>query len=143
MKRTKEISLNNKDYILELNRDSFIQIDRICNIRKLYAEIEKEPYDYIDDIPDDFNPLENCPTADEVRQNEEEKTKSLRKIIERAYYVWLYPNHKLKLSEVQEILNEYFENDKKFNTLYNQFQEIMEDCVKIKDIPTDEDLKND
>lgn len=143
MKRTKEISLNNKDYVLELNRDSFIQIDRICNIRKLYAEIEKEPYDYIDDIPDDFNPLENCPTADEVRQNEEEKTKSLRKIIERAYYVWLYPNHKLKLSEVQEILNEYFENDKKFNTLYNQFQEIMEDCVKIKDIPTDEDLKND
>ena len=34
MKRNEIIELNGVEYTLELNRDSFIQIDKICNVKK-------------------------------------------------------------------------------------------------------------
>ena len=34
MKKNEIIELNGKEYTLELNRDSFIKIDRLCNVEK-------------------------------------------------------------------------------------------------------------
>ena len=34
MKRNEIIELNGVEYTLELNRDSFLQIDKICNIKR-------------------------------------------------------------------------------------------------------------
>lgn len=139
MKRTKEIKLNGKDYTLELNRDSFVQIDKICNIKKMYQEFSKEPYKYIDDITDDYNPMEDIPSVDDIQKNVENKYENLKKLYERGFFIWLYPNHKLKISEVQEILKPYFEDEDKFVELDNLFNETMEDCVKVRD---NQDLKN-
>jgi len=33
MKKNEIIELNGKEYTLELNRDSFLQIDKICNVK--------------------------------------------------------------------------------------------------------------
>jgi len=133
MKRTKEIELNGKQYTLELNRESFAQIDKICNLRKLKAQLEKEPYEYIDEIDDNYNPMENVPNLEEIQKQTEEKINNTLKLYERAFFIWLYPNHKLKLSEVQEILKPYFEDDDKFEWLDNLFNETMNDCVSIID----------
>ena len=133
MKRTKEIELNGKQYTLELNRESFAQIDKICNLRKLRAQLEKEPYEYIDDIDDNYNPMEDVPNLEEIQKQAEEKINNTLKLYERAFFIWLYPNHKLKLSEVQEILKPYFEDDDKFEWLDNLFNETMNDCVSVID----------
>ena len=50
MKRTEIIELNGVEYTLELNRDSFIQIDKICNVQKSMEIIQKNLYDYVEDI---------------------------------------------------------------------------------------------
>jgi tRNA uridine 5-carbamoylmethylation protein Kti12 len=131
MKRTKEISLNGVDYTLELNRESFIQIDKICNLKKLMSEISKDPYEYVDEIDDDYNPLESTPTIEEIQKQTEEKIVDTKKLYERGFFVWLYPNHKLKISEVQEILKPYFEDSEKFTELDKIFNECLEQCISV------------
>lgn len=140
MKRTKEIELNGNKYILELNRESFAQIDKICNIRKMYNQLSKEPYEYVDEINDDYNPMEDIPDLENIQKQTEEKMENIKKLYERALFIWLYPNHKLKISEVQEILKPYFEDEEKFAWLDNLFNETMEDCVKVQE--NKESLKN-
>lgn len=133
MKRTKTISLNEKEYTLELNRESFIQIDKICNIRRLMAQLQKQPYEYVDEIDDDYNPLENTPTIEDIEKDVEEKAINTKKLYENSFFIWLYPNHKLKISEVREILKPYFEDNDKFVELDKIFNETLEECVSIKD----------
>ena len=133
MKRNKEIELNGKQYVLELNRESFAQIDKICNIRKMYAEFSKEPYEYIDEIDDNYNPMEDVPNLEEIQKQAEQKVINVKKLYERAFFIWLYPNHQLKLKEVQEILKPYFEDYEKFIELDNLFIETMNDCVSVRD----------
>jgi len=139
MKKTKTISLNGVEYTLELNRESFVQIDKICNIKKLMAEISADPYEYVDEIDDDYNPLENTPSLEEIQKKEEQKVVDTRKLYERGFFVWLYPNHKLKISEVQEILKPYFEDDEKYLELDKIFTEALHECV---DINVSDDSKN-
>ena len=136
MKRTKEIKLNDKDYVLELNRESFAQIDKICNVKKMYAQLAKEPYEYIDEIDDDYDPTKDIPDLEQMQKEANEKISIMKKLYERAFFIWLYPNHHLKLPEVQEILKPYFESDEKFNWLDNLFIETMDDCVKVKEDKT-------
>ena len=133
MKRTKEIKLNGKDYTLELNRESFVQIDKICNIKKLMAKISANPYEYIDEIDDNYNPFENTPSIEDIQKLEEEKTQGIKMLCERAFFIWLYPNYKFKISEVQEMLKPYFEDIDKFSGLEDLFYEILDECVAIKD----------
>ena len=139
MKKTKTISLNGVEYTLELNRESFVQIDKICNIKKLMAEISADPYEYVDEIDDDYNPLENTPSLEEIQKKTEQKVVDTRKLYERGFFVWLYPNHKLKISEVQEILKPYFEDNEKYLELDKIFTEALRECV---DINVSDDSKN-
>ena len=139
MKKTKTISLNGVEYTLELNRESFVQIDKICNIKKLMAEISADPYEYVDEIDDDYNPLENTPSLEEIQKKEEQKVVDTRKLYERGFFVWLYPNHKLKISEVQEILKPYFEDNEKYLELDKIFTDALHECV---DINVSDDSKN-
>ena len=60
MKKNEIIELNGQEYTLELNRDSFIQIDQLCNIEKTFKLLDRNFYQYYDEeeLPDDFD-LEN------------------------------------------------------------------------------------
>lgn len=133
MKRTKEIELNGKTYTLTLNRESFAQIDKICNIRKIQTTFTKQPYEYIDEIDDNYNPLEDQIDLGKIEKQAEEKTEALKLLCERAFFIWQYPTHGLKISEVKEILKPYFEDEEKANRLVDLFFEIMDDCVKLKE----------
>jgi len=132
MKRTEVVTLGGKEYTLELNRDSFIQIDKICDIQKSLEIIQRGLYDYVDEIDDDYNPLESIPNEESMEKEIELKENTLKKIVERAFFIWLYPNHKLPISEVKKIIDPYFESEEKSNEIGIMLGKYLEECVSIK-----------
>lgn len=138
MKRNELITLNGVEYTLELNRDSFLQIDKICNVDETMKILRKNLYEYIDEIDDNYNPFENVISDEELDLEIELKTKNLNKIIERSFFIWLYPNHKLPISQVKEILAPYFEDDKKFQEIGEKFGELLQNSVSIREAYNEE-----
>ena len=133
MKKNEIIELNGKEYTLELNRDSFIQIDRVCNVRKSMEIIQKDLYDYIDEIDDNFNPELLAISDEELEKEIEIKTETLKKIVERAFFIWLYPNHKLTISEVREIVTPYLEDEEKAKYISEKMGQYLQECVEIRE----------
>jgi len=135
MKKNEIIELNGVEYTVELNRDSFVQIDRACNISKSMEIIGKNFYKYIDEeeLDDDFNPESLIINEDDIKAEVEEKEKALHKIIERAFLIWLYPNHHLKPSEVKEILAPYFEDDEKATFIGEKLMEYLNKSIEIRE----------
>ena len=134
MKKQEIIELNGEEYTLELNRDSFIQIDKLCNIQKSMDIVQRGLYEYMDDeeINDDFDI--NLLNVDEenLEKEVELKENTLHKIIERAFLIWLNPNHHLKPSEVKELLKPYFEDVEKAEYIGEQFGKYLQECVEIR-----------
>lgn len=134
MKKNEIIELNGKEYTLELNRDSFIQIDKICDVDKSLSIIRRDFYEHIEDIPDDYNPFsdENLISDEDIDKEIELKQQTLNRLCERAFYIWLYPNHKLTLKEVKEIVKPYLEDEKKAEFIGNKLGEYLNKCVEIR-----------
>lgn len=133
MKKNEIIELNDKEYTLELNRESFLQIDKICNVQNAFKIINRGLYEYVDDIDDNYNPLEDTPTDDEIEKEIELKEKQLHNLIEKSLYIWLYPNHKLPISEVKKILEPYFKDEEKVVWLGAKVGEYLKECVAIRE----------
>lgn len=135
MKKNEIIELNGKEYTLELNRDTFIQIDRLCNVEKSMEIINKKPYEYIDEIDDNFNPLEDLKgvSDEEFEKSLLEKEETLHRLIERSMYLWLYPNHKLTITEVKDLLRPYFDDEKKSEWLGEKVGQYLQECVEIRE----------
>lgn len=134
MKRNEIIELNGKEYTLELNRDSFVQIDRACNYQKTMETIYGNLYNYYDDVEldDNFNPEMLLVSDEDIDKQVELKNNALEKLVNRAYLIWLYPNHKLKPSEVQELLKPYLEDEEKAKWLMEKTGEYLQKCVAIR-----------
>lgn len=133
MKKNEIIELDGKEYTLELNRDSFIQIDKICNVRKSMEIIQQDLYDYIDDIDDNFNPELLLVDDNDMEKRVQEKENTLRKIVERAFFIWLYPNHKLNISQVREIITPYLEDEEKAKFIAEKLGQYLQECINIRD----------
>ena len=161
MKKNEIIELNDFEYTLELNRDSFLKIDQYSNVKKSMETIQKDLYEYIDEIDDNtdpfaeeidyegepfivyFSPRHEVNDGDAVfdvsiviKEDAEEKANNkintLHRILERAFWIWLYPEHKLNITEVKEILKPYFDDDDKFQFLCDKYGEYMQKCVEIR-----------
>lgn len=135
MKKNEIIELNGKEYTLELNRDSFLQIDKLCNIDKTMKIANKDLYEYMDDVEldDNFN-LDSVKIDEETLEKEiQEKEKVLFRTIERSFLIWLYPNHHLQPSEVKEILKPYFEDEKKADWIGEQWGKFINECVELRE----------
>lgn len=132
MKKNEIIELNGFEYTLELNRDSFLKIDQYSNVKKSMEVIQKDLYEYIDEIDDNTDPFANEIDYDKLEEEANNKLNTLHKIMERAYWIWLYPEHKLSITEVKQILNPYFEDDSKFEWLCEKYGEFMQKCVEIR-----------
>lgn len=133
MKRNEIIELNGVEYTLELNRDSFIQIDKICNIAKSMQIINRPLYDYVEEIDDNYNPFDNQISDEELEKEIELKDETLRNLVEKAFFIWLYPNHKLTISQVKEIMKPYIEDEEKANYIGGKLGELLENCVSIRE----------
>ena len=132
MKKNEIIELNGKEYTLELNRDSFLKIDQYSNLQESMKTIQKDLYEHIEEIDDNTNPFAEELNDETIEKVMNEKLNTLHKIIERAFWIWLYPNHKLPISEVQELLQEYYNDDKKFEFISDKYSEYMQKCVEIR-----------
>lgn len=132
MKRNEIIELNGVEYTLELNRESFLQIDKICNVQKSMEIIQRGLYDYVEEIDDNYNPFEDITTDEDIEKEVKLKEDTLYKIVERSFFIWLYPNHKLPISQVKEILKPYLEDDKKAEWLGEKLGEYLQKCVEIR-----------
>lgn len=143
MKKNEIIELNGVEYTLELNRDSFLQIDQLCNIQKSMDIIQRGLYKYMDDeeLSDDFDINSLSVDEDALKEEVELKTKTLYKIIERAFLIWLNPNHHLKPSEVKEILKPYFEDEEKSQWLAEKYGKYLQECIEIRE-SYNKELKN-
>lgn len=133
MKRNEVIELNGVEYTLELNRDSFLQIDKICNIQKCFELIKSNPYEYIEEIDDNYNPLENMITDEDLEKSIEDKEKALHNITEKAFFIWLYPNHKLTISEVKNILKPYFDDVEKSQYISEKLGYCLQECISMRE----------
>ena len=132
MKRNEIIELNGVEYTLELNRESFLQIDKICNVQKSMEIIQRGLYDYVEEIDDNYNPFEDITTDEDIEKEVKLKEDTLYKIVERSFFIWLYPNHKLPISQVKEILKPYLEDEKKAEWLGEKLGEYLQKCVEIR-----------
>lgn len=133
MKKNEIIELNGVEYTLELNRDSFVQIDKICNIDKSFEIIYRKLYDYIEDIDDNYNPLENAITDEELQKEIELKDETLSKLVSRCLFIWLYPNYKLPISKVQEMVKPYLEDEEKAQMIGNKIGQCLKECIDIRE----------
>jgi hypothetical protein len=135
MKRNEIIELNGVEYTLELNRESFIQIDKLCNIDKSMKMITKGLYDYLDDeeLTDDFDLSKLNVDEDKIQEEVEAKEKKIKDIMERAFLIWLNPNHHLNISQVREILKPYFDDEEKFGWLGEKYGKYLQECVEIRE----------
>lgn len=135
MKKNEIIELNGKEYTLELNRDSFLQIDKLCNLQKSGEIIQRSYYEYLDDVEldDDFDFNSLNINEEDFAKEVELKENTLYKIIERAFYIWLYPNHKLNISQVKELLVPYFKDEDKAVWLGEKYGEFLQKCVEIRE----------
>lgn len=142
MKKEEILELNGIEYTLQFNRDSFLKIDQYVNIEKTTLFIETTPYNYIDEVNDDTDPFGDENTSiDKIMAINEEKEQALKKMITRAFWIWLYPNNKLPLSKVEEILQPYFDDTEKFEFLAKKYNEYLNKCIEMKDSYLDE-VKN-
>ena len=132
MKKNEIIELNGFEYTLELNRDSFLKIDQYSNVKKSMEIIESDLYEYIEEIDDDTDPFATEFDYDKIEEEAQNKLNTLYKILERAFWIWLYPEHKLSISQVKEILKPYFDDDNKFQFLCEKYGEFMQKCVEIR-----------
>lgn len=133
MKKNEIIELNGVEYTLELNRDSFIQIDKICNVTESMKVLSRNMYDYINEIDDNYNPLENITTDDDITKEIEIKSEILNKLLIRSFFIWLYPNHKLPISKVEEIIKPYIEDDEKASWIGEKLANYLQECVSIRE----------
>ena len=133
MKKNEIIELNGVEYTLELNRDSFIQIDKICNVKKSMEIIDSMPYEYVDEIDDNYNPFENMVSDEDFQKSVDEKEKTLDKILYRSFFIWLYPNHKLTITQVQELLKPYLEDEEKTKWIGEKLGQYLQECIEIRE----------
>lgn len=142
MKRNEIIKLNDVEYTLELNRESVVRIEQYTNYKRVYKDISKPLFEYKDEIKENENPFENEIEFEKMQEEAEKKLKLLQEIITKAFWIWLYPNHKLNISEVEKILKPYLEDDsekwQEINIMYGKYMQLSTE-INEKYL---EDLKN-
>ena len=135
MKRNEIIELNGVEYTLELNRESFLQIDKLCNIEKTMNFIKSGLYEYLDEeeLTDDFDLSKLDINEEDIEKKLEDKSKKIKDVMERAFLIWLNPNHHLTITQIIELLQPYYDNEEKFNWLGEQYGKYLKECIEIRE----------
>jgi len=141
MKKNEIIELNGIEYTLELNRDSAIQIEKYTDMQKSIKIIEKEVYTHVEEIAEDEDPFADVVSFEEIEDEANKKLEVLKKMITRAFWIWLYPNHKLNINQVTEIIEPYFVEDTKTQFICEKYGEFFELSTKISQKHIEEQKK--
>lgn len=134
MKLNEIIELNGKEYTVELNRESILRIEQYTSLKDASAEISKPVIKdkSKEEISDEENPFAEEISEDELEKEAEDKSKTIKKVMSRAFWIWLYPQEKLSISQVEEILSPYYENEEKAEELTKIYMDLTEKSVDIR-----------
>lgn len=132
MKKQEIIELNGQEYTLTFNRESYIKIDQYSNIKNTFRVVNSGLYDYIDEITDEDNPFEKEFDFEAMDLEIERKENIFKRMITRGFYILLYPEHQLKISEVEQLLKPYFGDEEKEEELSDKFGECLAKCIQIR-----------
>ena len=102
-----------------------MKIEQYTNLQKSLVEIRKDVIDHIEEIKENENPFAEEIDIDEMQKKAEEKLNILHRIIERAFWIWLYPKHKLNINEVKEIIAPYYEDDSKMEYISELYNDLL------------------
>lgn len=134
MKLNEIIELNEKEYTVELNRESILRIEQYTSLKdaseKINTQVLRDKSK--DNISDDENPFAEEISEDELEKEVEDKTKTIKKVMSRAFWIWLYPVEKLSITEVEQILSPYYEDEKKAEELTKIYMDLTEKSVDIR-----------
>lgn len=134
MKLNEVIELNGKEYTVELNRESILRIEQYTNFKNADKEINSSPLEDKSkkDISDNENPFEDEISEDELDEKARAREETIKKVMARAFWIWLYPKEKLSLSQVEEILAPYYDSDEKSEELSNMYVDLSQKSVEIR-----------
>lgn len=108
---TEEIEIDGKNYTLFLNRKGLVSFEKITKLSKRTEELEKKYKALLEvanddkpvEVKDDDNPFDFV--DDSEIEGLDEDTKELKEIYVKFYWIALYENHKLPLSEVSKLFD--------------------------------------
>ena len=134
MKLNELIELNGKEYKVELNRESIVRIEQYINMEEVSAIMSKQVFEDKSkvEISDDEDPFSTVIEDEEIEKLVQEKAKAITKVYTRAFWIWLYPQEKLSLKEVAEILKPYLEDESKAQYIAEKYQYLSEKSVEIR-----------
>lgn len=135
MKLNEIIELNGEEYTVELNRESIVRIEQYTNMKEASKKMSKTAYTDKSnkEIDDDENPFGEKIKDEEIDRINEEKIETLKKIITRAFWIWLYPVEKLSYKEVSDKLELYFEDEEKAEYIAEKYRILSEKSVEIRE----------
>lgn len=140
MKLNEIIELNGKEYTVELNRESILKIDQYTNVKKANEKIHETVL--IDkseiELKDDEDPFAESIPEEKLEKEAQEKEEIIKKVMSRAFWIWLYPQEKLSISQVDKILAPYFESDEKAKELSDIYEDLSKKSVDIRQKYLDE-----
>lgn len=134
MKLHEIIVLNDKEYTVELNRETALAIDRYINMNKSMKIVYKNLYEYLDDkkIESGENPFDNVIDEEDILKQLEEKEKQLKLTFAKAFWIWLYPVHKLDYDEVYKIIESYTSDEKKSSYIAEKYSEFLDKSINVR-----------
>lgn len=134
MKLNEVIELNGKEYTVELNRESIIRIEQYTNLKNASEKINGSLIEDKSekDITDSENPFAEEISEDKLEDEAKEKEETIKKVMSRAFWIWLYPQEKLSITQVEEILQPYFEEDDKAKELTDMYLDLTDKSVNIR-----------
>lgn len=134
MKLNEIIELNGKEYTVELNRESILRIEQYTNLKNASDKINSSSLEDKSEktIADDENPFADEISEDELEKKAKEKEEEIKKVMARAFWIWLYPNEKLSISQVEEILTPYYEDESKAKKLTDIYLDLTDKSVNLR-----------
>lgn len=100
------INIDGVDYTLFLNRKGIVAWEKITNAFKLSTDMENKYRDILDEeaeeieIKDGDNPFD---FIDSETEDLEEDEKQLVELYTKLYWIMLYENHKLNITDVEKL----------------------------------------
>lgn len=134
MKLNEVIELNGKEYTVELNRESILRIEQYTNIKNANDKINAPALTDKSEkkISDNEDPFAETISEDKLEESAKEKEEIIKKVMVKSFWIWLYPVEKLSISQVEEILKPYFEDDDKARELTEIYVDLSEKSVDIR-----------
>lgn len=137
-----KIEIGGTEYTLFLNRKGIVAWEKYCEeenkkiseMKEQYANLIKDA-ETPSELTDDANPFEGLEAMDELEAQAEIITKSFK----RLYWIMLYTDHQLKVSEAEDLYDKACEEYGE-NALVSLAQQMIQDASS--DRVTNKQLKN-